>query len=111
MNKKTQQTIHSLGKVFLSIGYAVFLGAATSQSLIAGDALDTYYRNILFNPGTALVQAESRGRVTIYDSLDSDVIDEAMDSQFDRIENMMFIGIRHILTDGTIEVEEDGCDS
>ena len=66
--------------------------------------------DILFNPSESMLRAEARGRVTIYDSLDSEVVDRALDEQFSRIENMMFVGIRHTLPDGSVEADDD-CDS
>ena len=103
----TQKTIR---KIISTTLFSILLGTAANQTLVADDALDHFYRNILFNPGKAIQLAEARGRVTIYDGLDSEVVDRAMETQFDRIENMMFVGIRHKLPGGSIEVENDGCD-
>jgi hypothetical protein len=102
----TQKTI---SKTLITTGFSILLGIGASQPLVAGDALDQYYRNILFNPDKSLLLAEARGRVTIYDGIDSKVVDTVMDSQFDRIENMMFVGIRHTLPDGTVQADDD-CD-
>ena len=102
----TQKTI---SKTLITTGFSILLGIGASQPLVAGDALDQYYRNILFNPDKSLLLAEARGRVTIYDGIDSKVVDTVMDSQFGRIENMMFVGIRHTLPDGTVQADDD-CD-
>jgi hypothetical protein len=104
---KTQKTIN--GNI-IATGFSILLGLGASQPVVAGDALDQYYRDILFNPSESLLRAEARGRVTIYDSLDSEVVDRALDEQFSRIENMMFVGIRHTLPDGSVEADDD-CDS
>jgi len=71
--------------------------------------VDNYYENILFNPGKSLLLAEARGRITIYDSLENSTVEHAMDTQFDRIESMMFVGTRHTLPDGSVEADDD-CD-
>jgi hypothetical protein len=105
---KSQNTI---SKSLITTGFSILLGLGATQTLLAGDASDQYYRNILFNPDKSLLLAESRGRVTIYDGLESEVVDRAMESQFDRIQNMMFVGVRHTQSDGSVEVEQDGCDS
>ena len=110
MNKTTTHNSKTAGNIFLIFGFSVAVAALINLPLHADDALDKYYRDILFNPGKPILTAESRGRVTIYDGIESSIIDEAMDSQFDRIENMMFVGIKHILPDGQVEVEDDGCD-
>ena len=46
---------------------------------------------MLFNPGIEQLQIESRGRVFIYNGETSADIDQAMDRQYGRIENMMFV--------------------
>ena len=55
-----------------------------------------------------LLLAEAKGRVMIYDGMPIDVVDRAMDEQFDRIDHMMFTRIRHPAPEGE-EVEDDGC--
>lgn len=64
--------------------------------------------NALFNPDKSLLNAEARGRVTIYDGLKNQDIEQAMDEQFDRIGHMMFIGTRHVQADGE-EIIDDDC--
>jgi hypothetical protein len=72
----------------------------------------------LFEPTSAQLEAESRGRVVIYDGLTDSVVNRALDEQFDRVGTMMFI--RTIVTDeagkpkrdvetGQLLVENDGC--
>ena len=104
---KTQKTIR---KNIIATGFTILLGIGANQPVVAGDTFDQYYRNILLNPSKSLLLAEDRGRVTIYDGLDAELVDHAMDEQFERIENMMFVGIRHTLPDGSVEADDD-CDS
>ena len=68
-----------------------------------------YFKNALFTPTDNLLGAEARGRITIYDGIDIAMVERALDEQFDRIENMMFVGIRHPAPDGDVIVEDDGC--
>lgn len=65
----------------------------------------------LMAPTASQLEAESKGQVYIYDSLDINQVEAAMDSDFDRIENMMFIRIHHPSTydGGEEEVDDDGC--
>lgn len=63
----------------------------------------------LISPTVAQLQAEQQGRVQIYDGLHEDVVDRAMDSQFGRIGNMMFVGVRHTAPDDS-EYADDDCD-
>jgi hypothetical protein len=81
-------------------------------------ARDGWQEAMLFSPSEDQLELEKRGRVMIYDGLKDTQIAEAMDSQFDRIQSMMFI--RTIVTDSegeplrdkesdTVVVVDDGC--
>ena len=74
----------------------------------AGEA-DRFQQNALFNPGDSQLQAEARGRIMIYDGLDNNVVERAMDEQFNRIENMMFVRIRNTQPSGEVSYDDDGC--
>lgn len=73
---------------------------------------DRYGLRRLMQPSAAELTSEKRGRIHIYDSLESNQIDAALDENFDRIQNMMFTRIHHLLPAGSgpAEVEDDGCD-
>jgi hypothetical protein len=88
---------------------AFILGALLIPVPLLSDAEDSFQRNALFNPGKAVLQAEARGRVMIYDGLDETVVERALDEQFERIEHMMFTRTRHTEPDGAVSVENDGC--
>lgn len=67
----------------------------------------------LMQPGPAQRAAEARGSVHIYESLEAGLVADAMDSHFDRIQNMMFIRIHHLPASGAggdAMIEDDGCD-
>ncbi len=66
--------------------------------------------NLLFKPSERALVAEAKGRVMIYDGLKEKTVHLAMNQQFDRIENMMFVGTLVEQEDGELEAEEDGCD-
>ena len=72
-------------------------------------ATDNYQNNVLFTPSESTLRAEAKGRIMIYDGLESEIVDRAMNEQFDRIDNMMFIRIRHTQGDGEYLVEDDDC--
>lgn len=83
----------------------------------AGDLYDIETRR-LFSPTPAELAAESGGRVYIYDGFRDVDIDRAMDQEFARIENLMFIRtkktdpkgeIRKSPETGEAMVEDDGC--
>ena len=86
---------------------ALFIGSSVYSS---AEALDEYQYKVLFSPSSTVLAAEARGRVMIYDGLRYTTVTRAMDEQFDRIENMMFVGTVYQQEDGELEIEEDGCD-
>jgi hypothetical protein len=96
-------TIHQLLIGLLSGILLAPLGTAVS-------AKDNFQHNALFNPTSGQLKAEDRGRVMIYDGLENEVVERAMDEQFARVEHMMFVRIRHTQPNGVVNVEDDGCD-
>lgn len=66
----------------------------------------------LLSPSPQQRASEERGSVYIYDSLEIGQVNDALDQQFDRMQNMMFIRINHLPPTGAgpAEVEDDGCD-
>jgi hypothetical protein len=92
----------------------LLLGAVLAPPTVAAGANDRFQYNALFNPTTAQLRAEARGRVMIYDGLDNEAVERALDTQFDRIEHMTFVGTRQTKTDdddgGEKDiVDDDGC--
>jgi hypothetical protein len=84
----------------------------------ASEAGDSWQEQMLFNPSATQLELERRGRIMIYDGLKDTQITRAMDTQFDRIQSMMFV--RTITTDfkgealrdketGDVVIEDDGC--
>lgn len=103
---------HTLRTAVLALGTTILL-AATGPAA-AGD----WQEKLLFNPPASQLKLEQRGRIMIYDGLTDTQIAKAMDTQFDRIESMMFV--RTIVTNdegnavhdnetGQGIVEDDGC--
>lgn len=72
---------------------------------------DTWQERRLLQPSAAQLRQEHRGKVFIYDGLEQGTVQKAMDTNFDRIENMMFIRIHRRPANGSepVVVEEDGC--
>ena len=95
------------------INPAAFIGtlaAGLMMHALTASAADSFQEKVLFEPHQSLRMAVARGRIMIYDGLESKVIYKAMDEQFDRIDNMMFTRIHHTGEEGDEEyVEDDGC--
>ena len=73
-------------------------------------AAGSFQQNVLLSPSNNILLAESEGRIMIYDGLKRETIDSAMDSQFNRIENMMFVRTSYRQDSGEFVVDEDDCD-
>ena len=104
---------HILQALFLSAGIGL-LGYSISPAA----AQDSWQERMLFVPPPSQLELEKRGRIMIYDGLTDKQIGKALDTQFERIESMMFV--RTIITDdegnvirddetGSVMVEDDGC--
>lgn len=85
------------------------LAAGLMMHTLTARAADSYQEKVLFEPHQSQRLAEARGRIMIYDGLDSKLVDKAMDEQFDRIDNMMFVRIHHNSEEGDDYVDDDGC--
>lgn len=79
-------------------------------STTAISVADNYQHRMLFMPSESTLLAEAKGRVMIYDGLARKTVDRAMDGQFGRIDNMMFVRTREIQDDGEVYEEDDDCD-
>lgn len=102
---RTKETNTPLPRILIGL----LLGAVLVPLTVAAGADDRFQENALFNPSQSQLTAEARGRVMIYDGLDNDAVERALDTQFERIEHMMFIRIRKTQPDGEVLVEDDGC--
>lgn len=118
-------TLHNLLNNSISITTLFFL-AVLSGSIQAEESLgdialldtaDKWQVNRLLEPTTYQRKKESQGQIMIYDGLRDTAVKNALDTNFDRIENMMFT--RVIITDesgqpeldvaGNAITEDDGC--
>ncbi len=88
----------------------ILLASTLVLSSFTATADDKFQMNALFAPHDAMLAAEEKGRIMIYDGLESETIDRAMDEQFKRIANMMFVRIRYKQDNDEYIIEEDGCD-
>jgi len=86
---KSKKGKRRLSLVLLSISLA---SLTHSPNLIAGGFLQEWFQNRLFAPTEQQRTQEQDGKVVIYDGIHDVDVNHAMDTQFDRIEHMMFIG-------------------
>jgi len=97
--KHRNLTLSTLGALSVSL-----LSATLSSPADAADVSAIELRR-LFEPTPAELRQEQAGRVYIYEDLRDIDVERAMDQDFDRVENMMFIRTRK--TDGTGKIERD----
>jgi hypothetical protein len=96
------------------VAVGLFLVSATPR---AADVRDIELRRLL-EPTEVELQQEAAGRIYIYDGLRDTDVERAMEEEYERIENMMFIREKktdekgEVLKDpatGQDVVEDDGC--
>jgi len=90
---------------YLTVVFAAAL-SSTSHAMAAGAE---WQKERLLDPTPSQLAVEAKGRVAIYDGLDSRTVDRALDEQFHRIDSMMFVRTRHTEPDGTHWADDD-CD-
>jgi len=102
---------HHSGKLCATC--ALFLGIAACATEVPRYSDDSDWQlKLLMTPSPSQLAAEQSGRVFIYDSLEMGEVNAALDENFERMQNMMFIRINHLPPTGSgpAEVEDDGCD-
>jgi hypothetical protein len=84
---------------------------ADQHTTTAAPASD-YQTRRLMSPTAAELASEKKGGIYIYDALDIRQVNAALDTNFERIQHMMFTRIHHPSSDagGPSEVEDDGCE-
>jgi hypothetical protein len=76
---------------------------------LGGEAGD-WQLAMIHNPSAAQLKVEERGRVYIYDRMHEAEIELAMNTQFNRLDNMMFVRTRFETSKEGEEGIDDGCD-
>ena len=94
----------ALGTASLLI-YLCIAGLSFASTTDAGD----WNRSQLLSPSATQLKAERRGRVAIYDGVHESTVDKALDTQFGRIQNMMFVRVTHTTPEGDAWSDDD-CD-
>ena len=74
----------------------------------AGDFGQWQYEQLV-RPNEAQLAMEQQGRVNIYDGLRESDVDWALDTQFERIDSMMFVRTIRVTEAGELEMDSD-CD-
>ena len=110
MNRSTQKCLSRETSAIHRVLIGMLTGVLLMPLSTTAGAENDFQHNALFSPSKAQLRAEARGRVMIYDGLDNEVVDRAIDEQFGRVEHMMFVRIRHAQPDGEVSFEDDGCD-
>lgn len=96
-------------KSHLLITTSVVIATLLGSSAEAAGSGNNWQLKQLHSPSEGLAKAERGGRVTIYDGIHGQEIDRAMDEQFDRIGNMMFIHPIEGTPTGQVLAQDDDC--
>lgn len=99
--------------LFYAVSDSVFADDNPSQNKI-----HNWQMKQIQQPSLSLLEREAHGFVNIYDGFTDTQVNKIMDQKFERIDNMMFIRVKHtdsrgdVLTDpasGVAIVDDDGC--
>jgi hypothetical protein len=112
MEDRAMHFPHHCGAFCASTAILWCVAAHADQHANLASTEDRYDLRRLMQPSAAELASEEKGHVHIYDSLEINEINAALDENFDRMQNMMFIRINHLPATGSgpAEVEDDGCD-
>lgn len=95
------------GEALLSGLLAISPGMAQTPN----DNLHQWQVRRLMQPTPAELDKERSGNVYIYDGLSEREVESALDTHFERIERMMFVGTVKAAPAGGTTVESGGCSS
>lgn len=106
--------LHQCGALCVPTAILCCVAAHADQHRSLASPQDRYDLRRLMHPTPAELTSEERGKVRIYDSLEINEINAALDDNFERIQNMMFTRIHHLPPTGAgpdeeVEIEDDGC--
>jgi len=99
---------HLLALLVITLGIWANLEFQDAIAVAQGQEMNWEMKQ-LHAPSPFLLAREQRGQVTIFDGLPSTEVDLALDQQFERMDNLMFIRTRHVSDDGDVTVDDD-CD-
>lgn len=87
----------------------ITVGSILIITSLSGNALSTqdWQERRLLAPTANQQRMEQQGRVYIYDGLHEETVDRALDTEFDRVQNMMFIGVKRTTVDGGVSADDD----
>jgi hypothetical protein len=92
----------------------VAIAAALSNLFVSVAAMsepkNDWQLTMLHDPSAAQLSLEQSGKVFIYDGLTDRDVELAMNTQFKRVEHMMFVRTKVETPAGKYEVVDDGCD-
>ena len=97
------------GNCILNVLFSVTMGIATAAVPVTVCADRGFRNDALLDPSHSQLKPEPSGRVTIYDGLENEFIDPALNKQLERVESMMFIRLSQTQPDGDVVVEDDDC--
>jgi hypothetical protein len=116
-HKSLNNSITIITTLFLAVLTGSVKATESIGDLALLDNADKWQVNRLFEPTTFQQEKETQGQIMIYDGLRDTTVKEALDTNFERIENMMFtrvvvtnqVGQPQRDEEGNVITEDDGC--
>lgn len=97
---------------YLAWGHSTAVNAAATS-------LERWQMEMIYRPSESVLEREDRGFVHIYDGFRETQVEQVLDDRFERMEHMMFTGVRLTDNNGDVLLDpetgeeliaEDGCD-
>lgn len=98
-----------LKRTALTASFLALVGLGHAPNTVA-KTYEDFQRQMLLRPSGQQMSMEEKGRVVIYDGLYERDVALAMDTQFDRLDSMMFVRTQVELEPDVWVVADDGCD-
>ncbi len=95
-------------KTTIALALTGALFAATTAVFAESDHGGWQWQRLM-HPQQHQLQREANGAVYIYTGLHERQVETAMEQEFERVDNMMFVGVRVETPEGET-VQDDGCD-
>ena len=89
---------------------AILVGAQLWGAAALANASGDWQLAMIHQPSSAQLTVEDRGRVFIYDRLSDADVELAMNTQFHRLDHMMFVRTKVETAKGVEPVIDDGCE-
>jgi hypothetical protein len=106
-------------KVMAATLAMVITQSVSAESGVTTSGAEKWMMKMIYQPSQPLLEREARGVVHVYDGLTDRQVEDVLDQKFDRLEHMMFTGVKKTDEEGKVVknpqtgkavASDDGCD-